>query len=62
MEICGLDMKEAYELYIDSGYNFEVLLSTSRLQSTNNLIQSLHQQATRSILPHSFPMHLTSTS
>lgn len=24
MEICGLDMKEAYELYVDCGYNFEV--------------------------------------
>lgn len=33
MEICGLDMKEAYELYVDCGYNFEVWLSSSRLQS-----------------------------
>lgn len=26
MELCGIDMKEAYELYIDSGYNFEVVI------------------------------------
>jgi hypothetical protein len=24
MEICGVDLNEAYELYVDSGYNFEV--------------------------------------
>lgn len=34
MEICGLDMKEAYELYIDCGYNFEVRILSLRPQST----------------------------
>lgn len=24
MEICGIEMKEAYDLYTASGYNFEV--------------------------------------
>jgi len=24
MEICGVDMKEAYDLYTAAGYNFEV--------------------------------------
>lgn len=33
MEICGLDMKEAYELYVDCGYNFEVRLLPLRRQS-----------------------------
>lgn len=32
MEICGLEMREAYELYSDCGYNFEVLLPPRRWQ------------------------------
>lgn len=30
MEICGLDMKEAYELYVDAGFNFEVVQNLLR--------------------------------
>lgn len=32
MEICGLEMKEAYELYVDCNYNFEVLIRRLRQQ------------------------------
>jgi hypothetical protein len=50
MEICGIDMKEAYELYVDSGYNFEVPHSPPRLQSISS-----------SILPQSSPTLTHST-
>jgi len=30
MEICGMDMKEAYELYCDCGFNFEVYFLLSK--------------------------------
>lgn len=50
MEICGLDMKEAYELYIDSGYNFEVTPNPLRPQSIKDSIPSqLSQIQSRSI-------------
>jgi hypothetical protein len=34
MEICGVDMKEAYELYVEANYDFEVTPLSSRPQST----------------------------
>ena len=39
MEICGMDMKEAYELYTDCGYSFEVALMLFRRLSIPNLVQ-----------------------
>lgn len=44
MEICGLDMKEAYELYTNCGYSFEVPLPPPRRQSIATSTLSLPHQ------------------
>lgn len=65
MEICGLDLKEAYELYVDSGYNFEVPLPPCRQQSIRiSILPQLPPPIpiTRSTLPSSFQWFLTSAS
>jgi hypothetical protein len=50
MEICGLDMKEAYELYIDCGYNFEVRILSLRPQSTEiSIPHHKHLKITRNM-------------
>lgn len=41
MEICGIDMSQAYQLYCDSGYNFEVwmfLILKGAVQKNFNLM------------------------
>jgi hypothetical protein len=38
MEVCGLEMKEAHDLYVQSGYNFEVKTHQYRQQSVDSLI------------------------
>jgi hypothetical protein len=40
MEICGVDMEEAYNLYTSTGYNFEVNTPLFRLPSIASLTQS----------------------
>ncbi len=54
MEICGLDMKEAYELYVNSGYNFEVNSILFRQQSTEILtLCLLHNNSNSKTHTHS---------
>lgn len=38
MEICGIEMKEAYDLYVQAGYNFEVRSDLGRQQSAESSI------------------------
>lgn len=54
MEICGMDLKEAYELYVECGNNFEVHPISPRQLSIATSIQSRPRG-------HMTPTHMTLT-